>query len=256
MENRTVREFDVQLPVGYIDEDGRCHRTATLRKMTGHEEALLADRKLRQNGGMLVSQLVASCLRKLGDLAPVPRAVVSQLTSPDRNYLLLELRKITFGQEMETSYRCPHCGETTLVLQDLDELPVRYAEEPAPGEIAVELGDGYVDKGGEVYTAVSFRLPTGADEEKIAAAIKENPSRGMNALLARCLVSLGDMPSERREALGTKILNDLTMADRLRIERAFRQEMPGVDLTQEIICDSCGRSFRTTLDLTGFFTMQ
>lgn len=256
MENRSVREFDVKLPVGYLDEDGRHHRTATLRKMTGHEEALLADRKLRQNGGMLVSQLVASCLRKLGELEPVPRQVVSQLTSPDRNYLLLELRKITFGQEMEASYRCPHCGETTLVLQDLGELPVRYADGPAPAEIVVELEDGYLDKGGEVYTEVAFRLPTGADEEKISGVIKENPSRGMNALLTRCLVGLGDMPGERRQALGTKILNDLTMADRLRIERAFRQEMPGVDLTQEIECDACGRSFRTSLDLTGFFSMQ
>jgi hypothetical protein len=256
MINQSVREFDFKLPVGFTDEDGRHHRNATLRKMTGHEEALLADRKLRQNGGLLVTHLVSSCLRKLGDLQPVPRQVVSHLSSPDRNYLLLELRKITFGHEMEAGYRCLHCGDTTHLLQDLDELPVRYAEDAAPGEIVVELEDGYVDKGGEVYSSMIFRLPTGADEEKVASVTKDNPSRGMNALLARCLVGLGEMPAERREALGSKILSDLTMGDRGRIERAFRKEMPGVDLTQEIECESCGRCFRASLDLTGFFSTQ
>ena len=47
---RRLREYDAELPVGHLDEDGRLHRVATLRKMTGHEEALLADRKLRANG--------------------------------------------------------------------------------------------------------------------------------------------------------------------------------------------------------------
>jgi len=78
----------------------------------------------------------------------------------------------------------------------------------------------------------------------------------MNALLTRCLLSLGDMPSNRREAMGTKIMSDLTMGDRARIEKAFRQEMPGVDLTQEIECSYCGRKFQTTLDLTSFFSVQ
>ncbi len=111
MEHRPAREFDFELPVGYMDDDGRVHRLATLRKMTGHEEALLADRKLRHNGGMLVTELLASCLRQLGELKPVDRQVVSQLSSADRNYLLLQLRKITFGNELETTYVCPVTGE-------------------------------------------------------------------------------------------------------------------------------------------------
>lgn len=256
MENRPVREFDFELPVGYVDEDGRVHRAVTLRKMTGHEEAILADKKIRQNGGLMVTQLLASCIRRLGDIQPVTRQVVSQLTSPDRNYLLLELRKITFGKELEATYVCPACGESTRQLQDLDELPVREAQGEGRTEVVVELEDGWEDKDGQVYTSMVFRLPTGADEEKVALALKENPSRGMNSLLTRCLVECGDMPANRREALGTKLISDLTMSDRARIEQAFRRETPGLDLSQEVICDSCGRTFKTTLDLTGFFTVR
>jgi hypothetical protein len=253
LEPRAGREFAFELPVGYGDEDGRLHRTAVLRKMTGHEEAILADRKLRHNGGRLVTELLASCLRRLGEVQPVTPSIVSQLTSADRNYLLLELRKITFGHELETNYVCPACGETTTLLQDLEELPVHRLNGEGTRQVVVEIQDGYEDRDGEVYTSLVFRLPTGADEERIAASARENPSLGMNALLTRCLVAVGDMPPNRREALGTKVLSDLTMGDRARIERAFRQETPGVDLTREVECGSCSRRFQTTLDLSSFF---
>lgn len=256
MDRQPVRDFDFELPVGYIDEDGRLHRTATLRKMTGHEEALLADRKLRQNGGRLVTELLANCLTRLGDVSVINRHFVSQLTSPDRNYLLMELRKITFGPELQTHYVCPSCNETIEQVQDLQELPVQRVNGEGPQPILVDLEDGYQDKNGEVYTQMVFRLPNGIDEEKVAGLSRENASTGINSLLARCLVTLGDMPDNRREALGTRVLTDLTMSDRRRIERTFREDMPGVDMNVEVRCEYCGRKFQTALDLTGFFSMQ
>jgi hypothetical protein len=222
--------------------------------MTGREEVLLADRKLRQNGGRLVTELLWSCLRRLGEIDPVPREVVSELTSSDRNYLLLELRKITFGSTMETTYECPSCGETTRSLQDLDELTVRRVNGNGAPEVVVDLEDGYADTGGELYTTMVFRLPTGADEERVAGALKANASEGMSALLTRCLVSVGDMPKQRREALGSKVMADLTLGDRARIDRAFRRGIPGVDLMREVECEACGRRAERNLDLSSFFT--
>src|ERR1035438_6672296 len=155
MEKRIGREFEVELPVGYIDPDGRPHRTVHLRKMTGQEEALLADRKLRQNGAKLITEVLANCVRRLGDIAPVTRQIISQLSSPDRNFLLLELRKITFGQELESTYVCPSCAGHTTMLQDLENLPLRRLNGEYTKEIVVELEDGFEDKGGEVHTTRS-----------------------------------------------------------------------------------------------------
>jgi hypothetical protein len=256
MSERPLREFEFELPVGYTDEAGRVHRSALLRKMTGREEMLLADRKLRQNGGRLVTELLASCVRRLGELEPVPRDVVSRLCSPDRNYLLVELRKITFGTTMETVYDCPACGEANRSLEDLDELAVRRVDGEGARDVVVELDDGYSDGDGALYTTMVFRLPTGGDEERVAGTLKANASEGMSALLSRCLVAVGDMPQPRREALGTKIMTDLTLADRARIDRAFRRDMPGVDLLRELECESCGRRFERNLDLSSFFSLQ
>ena len=256
---RRTREHEVKLPVGHLDADGRLHRTALLRKMTGHEEALLADRKLRANGGKLVTELLSGCVRGIGDLAPITRALIGSLTSADRNFLLLELRKLTFGTELEASYTCPSCRDTTMVVEDLETFPVRTSDGSGVPEILVELDDGFEDRPKEAwYDVLRFRLPIGTDEERVATVARDNAAKGTNALLARCLISVSgdgeEMPDNRREALGTKILSDLTMGDRGRIERAFRDEMPGVDLTREFDCGTCGRPMRTSLDLTSFFT--
>ncbi|MDH6463710.1 hypothetical protein AB0F73_10085 [Micromonospora purpureochromogenes] len=256
---RRAREYEVRLPVGHLDPDGRLHRAAKLRKMTGHEEALLADRKLRANGGKLVTELLNGCVRGLGEITQVNRQLISALTSPDRNFLLLELRKLTFGTELEASYTCPSCRETTVVVEDLDTFPVRLSDGTGIPEIVVELEDGYDDRAKDAwYDVLRFRLPIGSDEERVSLIAKDNAAKGTNALLARCLISVSgdgeEMPDNRREALGTKILSDLTMGDRGRIERAFREEMPGLDLSREFDCGTCGRPMRTSLDLTSFFT--
>ncbi|HEY3140008.1 MAG TPA: hypothetical protein VGJ86_02710 [Acidimicrobiales bacterium] len=249
------REFEVTLPIGYTDADGTTHRQVHLRKMTGKEEAILADRKFQRNGGKLVSELLHSCIVRLGDLEANGRGPVSHMYSADRNFLLLKLRSITFGPELEAAYTCPSCGETAQVVEDLDELPVRsVADGDGAAEVALELEDGYVDRDGNVHTAMTLRLPTGADEEAVASQMRDNPSLGKNALLSRCVRSLGDVPTPRREGRGPKIMSELTMSDRRRIDRALEEAAPGVDLVREHECPACGKTFSSSLDLSHFLS--
>lgn len=250
------REFEFTLPVGYTDPQGRTHRRVTLRKMTGREEAILADRKYQRNGGKLVTELLHSCLVRLGDLEANGRGPVSGMYSVDRNYLLLKLRSITFGSELEATYTCPSCGESTRVTEDLDGLPVRVVPEGEDQpEVTVELEDGYVDREGQVHTALTLRLPTGADEEAVAPQMRENASLGKNALLARCMRTLGEVPPHRMEALGPRIMSELTLTDRRRIDRALNEAAPGVDLVRELECSSCGKGFSASLDLSNFLAL-
>ena len=86
------REFPATLPIGYVDAEGAIHRDVVLRKMTGKEEAILADRRFQRNGGKLVTELLHSCITRIGDLSPNGRSTVANMYSADRNYLLLRLR--------------------------------------------------------------------------------------------------------------------------------------------------------------------
>jgi len=91
-EQAVRRQYEVTLPIGYTDGEGTVHRQVVLRKMTGREEAILADRKLQRNGGKLVTELLASCIIRFGELESNGRGPVTSLYSADRNYLLLRLR--------------------------------------------------------------------------------------------------------------------------------------------------------------------
>jgi DNA-directed RNA polymerase subunit RPC12/RpoP len=251
------REFEVSLPIGYTDTEGKLYRTVIMRKMTGKEEAILTDKKFQRNGGKLVTELLHSCVQRIGDLPSNGRGVISELYSVDRNYLLLKLRSITFGAELKTSYTCPACSEAIHLVEDLDALPVNVLNAgDVVEDIVVELEDGYLDRDGQVHTALTMRLPRGSDEEAVASQMRQNASQGKNALLARCLRSLGDLPRHRLEALGTHIMAELTMTDRRAIDHAMNTAAPGVELTREIECPHCGHLFKATLDLSNFLALD
>ena len=57
-----TRETEFVLPIGYRNGDGVVRRKGSLRKMTGKEEAILADRANQSNGGKLVTELIHSCI--------------------------------------------------------------------------------------------------------------------------------------------------------------------------------------------------
>ncbi len=251
-----AREFEFTLPVGFVDSEGNLHRNVTLRKMTGREESILADRRLHKNGGRLVTELLQSSITRLGSLDRGFATAVSKMYSADRNFLLIKLRSITFGPEMQATYSCS-CGESISVSEDLDRLPIRgLLEGESPEEIRVELEDGWIDRDDSVHTALTLRLPTGEDEEIVASQMRQNASLGKNALLARCLKSLGDVAKHRLEAMGPKILSDLTMTDRRLIDRALNEAAPGINLVRQVECPSCGRSFSAALDLSRFLAVE
>lgn len=255
--NTSRREAEFTLPIGFTDDNGHTHRQAVMRKMTGKEEAILADRRSQRNGGKLVTDLLHSCLVRLGDMPKNGPGPIEHMYSADRNFLLLKLRSITFGSELHTRYSCPACSENLQLVEDLDELPVRaLADNEGIEDVVVELQDGYVDKDGSEHRSLRMRLPTGADESAVAPQMRQNASLGKNALLSRCLKSLGDLPKHRLEAIGPKILSELTLTDRRLIDRALNQAAPGVDLIRDINCPHCGVDFKASLDLSNFLSLE
>ena len=251
----TQREFEFELPVGHVDQDGVLHRTAVLRKMTGREEAIMADKRNRNSAARMITELLGSCLVRLGTLVKPGPKCAQALYSADRHYLLLKLREITFGPEMQGTYSCPTCRASSVLIEDLSQMAVNRLEDGSiPEDIVVQLEDGYVDRDGNAYGTMVFRYPTGADEDKIASVARDNASQWKNALMARCLIALGDMPRPKLEVLGTSIFTDLTMKDRALIDRAMNDESLGIKLRREIVCSNCGREYSATLDFSNFLS--
>ncbi|MEU6232943.1 hypothetical protein [Kitasatospora sp. NPDC047058] len=239
--------------MGFEDSDNQIHRTAVLRKMTGRDEAIMADKRHRSNGARMISELLGSCLVRIGSIENPDLRTVQQLLSADRHFLLVKLREITFGPEMQATYSCPTCQEATVLIEDLADLDVvRLGSGEVLEDVVVRLEDGYLDRSGTVFDVLVFRHPTGADEERIAAVIRENAANGKNALMARCLKSMGDMPRPRLEALGSSVFNDLTLSDRRLIDQAMNKGGPGINLRRSVNCGGCGREYGAAIDMSNF----
>ena len=228
------------LPGGYWDSAGKLHREFTLTTLTGHEEELLARARQPQTAA-LVTEVLSRCLVRLGTLSPVPPAVVRQLLIADRQYLLLKLRQQTFGDLVRASLICPwpDCGERVSIDFPISAVPVEEEQERAPSHQMTLSADG---------KRVTFRLPTGADQEELSAHLADNEAEALTMLLSRCVLRMGS--AEPPEADHVAALPALA---RLEIEDRMRQLAPKVEQTLEAVCTECGRTFAAPFDIHRFF---
>jgi hypothetical protein len=229
---------DGGLPGGYFDAAGRLQRDFDLAVLTGREEELLT-RTRHAGSAAQITEVLSRCVRRLGDISPVPAEVVRDLLVADRHYLMLQLRRATFGDRVRADLFCPwpDCGERVSLDFALADVPI---EAPAqPGRVhRMTLADG---------RPVEFRLPTGADQELLADRLAENEAAALTTLLARCLFRLGDQtPDEDAVAA-------LPASVRAEIEQRMREVAPSVAQTIDVRCTACGRMFAAPFDIQRFF---
>lgn len=244
----------VTLPIGYADGRGTWHRRAAIRKLRGTDEALLYDAAL--SGADLVTQLILRSLVRLEGVERIEQPLVEQLYCADRNYLLLELRRFTFGDALRAHYLCPACGQDVQRIEHLGDLPVRRltdGETLAP--VTVRLEDGFQDRRGTMHREVIVAPPRGTDEAVVATLAERDLLQARDALLLRCIRSFGTLPRAELEAYGLKILRELTLGDRRRLHEALNGT-PGVDFLRAVSCPHCGAAFDAVMDVSDFFVVN
>jgi len=233
------------LPGGYVDEGGALHREVELAPLSGREEELLADRK--QAGSMApVTAILSRCVRRLGTISPVPAALVRRLLVADRQYLLLKLRHITFGAQVQATICCPwaDCGHKVDIDFSLQDIPVRESQEKGP-TYTMELSPEAACRGehGQAYRAITFRLPNGEDQEVVSCLVADDAARAFAMLLARCIQRVGPW-----EHPGDALLGRLSPLAQQEIARQMEAVAPQVELTMEGQCRECGRDFAVPFD--------
>ena len=179
-----------------------------LREMTGAEEELLTNQRLIRTGGA-VNQVLKNGIVRLGDNDKPSIEDVLDLLSGDRLFILVKLRQISLGDEVELELTCasPACGATNPVAIHIDELEMTpYGKER---EFAFVLpGSG---------RTVRFGYLDGHKEKRLAA-LKE-PSIS-SAMLIRLIEIDGAAPSK-------KLMNEMKLARIIHQRRKKRLTEPG-----------------------------
>jgi hypothetical protein len=216
-------EADVELPGGWLDPAGAPRRDAVIRSLQGHDEEWLYGLSPRTPLVGVVTELLLRCVGQLGGSRPTPE-VVRLLPVGDRDYLVLRLHQLSFGDRMEMTLTCPRpaCGAEMDVDFQLGAIPVRQAPQRPSHRLE---HDG---------RELRFRLPRGGDLEELDVAGGDPVA----VLLERCILG----GPEEVEAVRR------SPALRAAVEAEMERRSPGVERELEAACPECRQPFTVDFD--------
>lgn len=223
---------DVTLPHGRW-VDGVRRADARLRPLTGEDEALIAERP-ELTGAARTTALLVRCVAELGGGGPSADDIRG-LTVGDREALLLHLRRLTFGDKLDCVVTCPEpeCEERMDVELTVEELLV------APYDNVADTHD--LDLGDEgARRSLRFRLPTGADQEAVAAVAALDIEAAVELVVRRCVAEL--------ERHGHALPPEATSA----LSAAMADLDPQAEVRLMLSCVGCGEEFSVLLDAGDF----
>ena len=250
--NFTDDESVFEMLAGYKDKDGVTHKEFTLREMTGKDEEAIHKSDVKSNGSKIVSVLLSRCVTRIGTLTPKSlgkqkwEELIKSLFTGDQDYMLIQLRKLSIGEEIELNHVCPNkdCKAKLNTVLSVDELEVV----PFSGErvIEFELPRGSTDRKGVLHKTGTLRLPTGLDREVLTPLAKTNLAKAETVMLTRlCKFDDGAYVDD-------DVLSSLSIRDREYLQKLLQEHFFGVKLETEITCDSCGESFMGSFNASNF----
>lgn len=213
------------LPGGLVLDDGRRLGRAELRPLTGREEEWVTQHT-HTPAAHMATKILSTCFVRLEDM-PVNSEIAGKLLVGDRDFLILQLRRMTLGDRFAAVFSCPACK----LAMDVEFLAQDIPIEPRPQNATT-----YTWHSGDQRRTVRFRLPNGADQEAVADLPVHE---AVEVLLLRCVMDDGGTP--------------LTVAERAAVIAEMDRLAPQIDLELELNCPECGHSFTTPFDCTAFF---
>jgi hypothetical protein len=247
-EDGETDKFD--LLAGYIDSEGVEHKTFTLREMIGKDEEAIAKSEVSNNGSKVISLLLERCVTSIGSIRKKDidseqwRKIIKSLFVGDQDYMMIKLRELSIGSEIEVAHTCPFCKQELKTFVDVKELEI--TEFKGHRVIPFELPKGYKDKKGTVHTKGKIRLPKGEDREVLTPLAKKNLGTANTVMLTR-LCSFDDGFPVTDDVTGS-----LTVRDREYLQKLLHDNQFGVKTTVEVTCTSCGETFTGNLNATNF----
>lgn len=160
-------------------------------------------------------------------------AAVTQLTIGQRNRLLLQLRALTFGEQLAMQATCPHCASELEMACTVGDLFIDNTT-AQPAIFAFDV-DGY---------QIGYRLPTSLDLAALADCTAIAVARAQ--LLTRCLVA---PHAADREGDGAQVPAEW----RERLILQMQQNDPQADMQLTLVCPACGQGWQAAFDIVTFF---
>lgn len=232
------------LPGGYF-HDGFMHREVHLKPITGRDEEMLAEMD-GAGEASFTTAILANCIKRLGNLDTVSADVTRNMLIADRDFLLMKLYQLTFGDKVEATLTCSACDkkmDTEFLLSQIDVVEKNLDSQVFVMELSPQAA--YEDREGRNHESIEFRLPNGADLETMESV--KNEADAVTNLLSRCVMRVGE------KKMDESIARSLTSSAYKEIEEKMSQLAPGVEMDMDFTCPECQHSFTTQFNIGLFF---
>ncbi len=205
---------------------------ATIREMTATEEGFLASQKMLKSGEAFEKILRNCLIEKDIDL--------DNMLVGDRYFLMLAIRRLTYGDDYDFKVRCASCGQTFNMSVNLADLPIKKLEGDPDATHTITLP--------RTGKKVTFRLLRGRDEKKIATTLRKTPQE-----IIRLSLFLHTVAVDGSENFSEKFFETLPGADSQYYRREIDAVTCGVDTVVEVECPECDNEFEVQLPISENF---
>lgn len=248
------------LPVGLYDEkSGTYIREIEVDEWTGIDQEKLTSPVARKNPNKAFSNVLSRVIQSIGEGETAPLKTktnrfvmcdsrhVDCMFQVDRDYTLLLSLIVSGDYEKEMEFDCGNCGAELIEDIDLRELDVVPHDHTEPPIFYFELPRGVKNSDGVICKEAKFKLPTGKEYSALGRYHKEGVHAVASALFSKTITIEGfgllSIESARR----------MSKRDRDAILKVLGDKIPGVEMTREVSCSSCGDNTILNIDVGQFF---
>lgn len=213
----------------------------TMRGMTTKEEKIL----FASSGGNVFEKILKNCIVEPKDID------LGDMISADEIFLILQLRKLTYGNEYTVTGQCPECGAKESYRIDLDDFTIHYLPVEFEEPIQVKL-----PKSGDELSLKILRKQDIEHIEKQAKKMSKQFNLPVRELeytmrMARFITAINGEKVESEEAR-------LYVENMLGYDSAFfwselNKIKVGYDTTVSVSCKSCQEDFEFDMPITREF---
>ncbi len=221
-------------------------KKAWVRELNGEDEERISRARMKDDINEFIKAVLEAGVEKLGDEKP-SKADLLSLVLGDRDYLLLEIARATYGDELEyDEIICPECGESfSATLSIAEDIPVKRLASMDDVTFEVAL------KRGRVATVT---LPTG--EISAEAGMAETPAQTNTILITHAVREIKDAKGEVVPIQGdTAAAKRLGIQDRQTLVAEMSDRMPGPQYNKVRFNHEpgCGKEIQLRITLLDLF---
>lgn len=214
-----------------------------VRALEMKEANFFANSKLLQNGALL-DEIIHACVVSVSEKGPYDslpdkpqKKDWEMLLTGDRYYIGLEVRKLTYPDNVDFKENCKACGSLMSVDMDLDNVAIY--DLPEESEDAFKSGACLeTEVMGGKYT-LKWHLQTGRDEKRAERWIKENELVDRDEMVTVSLAMRIDEISGIDPNDKVRFLNHLPAEDMMELIAQMEEMDCGIDLEATHRCEHC-----------------